>query len=287
MKQLSALVFAFAMLGASSTYAQQFCGVGENDCKTDNGAYNIELPDRADPDTKIPAMVYFHGAGGSGQRSMRNRNMVEDFLKRGYAVIAPSGLKRPNTRFGPGWSFHPDRPKQRDELAFAHEVLDDAANRFNIDRDKVLMTGFSIGGSLTWYLACQDPNVAKAYAPVGGAFWRPHPSAEDCSGPVKLLHTHGWRDTTVPLEGRVLGGGRIVQGDVFYGFQIMRQVNGCNQLRADKFETSGTYWRRWWTRCTAGSALQLNLHKGGHLVPVDWATEAIDWFESLDAKEQG
>jgi polyhydroxybutyrate depolymerase len=98
---------------------------------------------------------------------------------------------------------------------------------------------------------------------------------------VKLLHTHGWRDTTVPLEGRVLGNGSIVQGDVFYGLQIMREVNGCTELRADAFEKTDVYWKRWWKRCAPDSALQFNLHYRGHSVPVGWAKEAIDWFEAL------
>ena len=41
---------------------------------------------------------------------------------------------------------------------------------------------------------------AAAYAPVAGSFWRPHPDMEACAGPVDLLHTHGWRDKTVPLD---------------------------------------------------------------------------------------
>lgn len=265
--------------------ADQICGLGENACQIELGEYNIELPKRSDPNVKIPAMIYFHGAGGSGQRSLKNREMVETFIKRGYAVIAPSGLERPNSKFGPGWSFHPDREKRRDELAFSKAVLDDAARKFNLDRDRILMTGFSIGGSLAWYLACQDPNVAKAFAPVAGAFWRPHPSAEDCSGPVKLLHTHGWVDGTVPLEGRPIGpldNPRIVQGDVFYGLQLMRQVNGCKGLKANKFDTSGRFWKRWWTQCEPNSALQLNLHQGGHSVPKGWASEAINWFEAIE-----
>ena len=262
-------------------YSEQVCGIGQNECSIRSGNYNIELPERENPDVAIPAMIYFHGAGGSGQRSLKNREMVETFLKNGYAVIAPSGLKRPNSRFGPGWSFLPFRPKQRDELQFAKDVLADATKRFNIDRDKILMTGFSIGGSLTWYLACEDPKVAKAYAPVAGAFWRPHPVKEDCNGPVKLLHTHGWRDTTVPLEGRPLGGGRIYQGDVFHGLKILREVNACENLRADKFETDGKFWKRWWTRCNPNSALQFNMFEGGHGVPEGWAQEAITWFEKL------
>ena len=275
----------FAMV--SIALSDQVCGLGENACKIPLGEYHIELPERENDTTPIPAMIYLHGAGGSGQRSLKNREMVETFLARGYAVIAPSGLKRPNSRFGPGWSFHPKREKQRDELAFMKAVMNDASQRFNLNRETMLMTGFSIGGSQVWYLACQDPDVAKAFAPVAGAFWRPHDAGTNCAGPVKLLHTHGWRDGTVPLEGRVLGGGRIEQGDVFYGMQILRKLNGCNNYKADKYDTSGKFWKRWWINCTKGSALQFNLFDGGHGVPKGWAADAIDWFESLDKQEQG
>ena len=262
--------------------AQSACGQDGVACEIPAGEYHVALPDREDPDRAVPALIFFHGAGGNGHRSLKNREMVDTFLAAGYAVIAPTGLVRPNSRWGPMWSFHPHRAKQRNELEFAHAVLDDASRRFNLDRDRVLMSGFSIGGSLAWYLACEDPGVAAAYAPVGGAFWRPHPVEADCGGPVKLLHTHGWRDGTVPLEGRVLGGGRIVQGDVFYCLQILRQINGCSNHKADRFETSGRFWRRWWTQCKTGSALQLNLFDGGHGVPKGWASEVIEWFESLE-----
>ena len=266
------------------SYAQNMCGDQKDECTTSMGSYSIALPERSSSNEPVPALLYFHGAGGSGTRAMRNRGMVAAFTKRGYAVIAPSGLKRPNSRFGPGWSFLPFREKRRDELKFAKEVLADATKRFSIDRENVMMGGFSIGGSLTWYLACQDPSVVKAYVPVGGAFWRPHPKAADCKGPVKMMHTHGWRDGTVPLEGRPLRFGQIFQGDVFVGMQVIRELNSCNQLRADKFKTTGDYWQRWWTKCAPNTALRFVLHPKGHSVPKGWGDLAIDWFESLDSR---
>ena len=281
------LFLLFVVLLATHSHADQKCGLGRDECVIALGKYNIELPEQTASGIPIPAMIYFHGAGGSGQRALRNRGMVKAFLERGYAVIAPSGLKRPGSRFGRMWSFHPDRPEQRNELAFANAVLADASQKFNIDRDRILMSGFSVGGSMIWYMACKDPDVAKAYAPVAGAFWRPHPVRSDCKGPVKLLHTHGWRDATVPLEGRVLGGGSIIQGDTFYSLQVMRQVNSCSNLKADRFDTSGDFWRRWWINCSSDSALQLNLFDGGHAVPKGWAEEAINWFEKLDEEKPG
>ena len=85
---------------------------------------------------------------------------------------------------------------------------------------------FSVGGSLTWYLACQEPGKFAAFAPMAGGFWRRHPST--CAGPVKLLHAHGWRDQTVPLEGRPLRAG-LEQGDIFEGLQLWRRVSSCTE----------------------------------------------------------
>ncbi len=267
------------------------CGEIGNACQVKLGSYNVALPKASLPDRKtgrkIPAVIFFHGAGRSGADTLKNTSMIQAMNNRGYAVIAPSGLKRPNSRFGPGWSFIPQRPKMRDELAFTREVLADASTKFSIDRDQILMSGFSIGGSLVWYLACQDSKVATAYAPVAGAFWFPEPTAQDCSGPIKLMQTHGWRDKTVPLEGRPLGGGSIQQGDVFHSLKIIREVNQCKGLRADEFETNSTvsstslFWQRWWTRCIPTSNLRLVLHTGGHTIPKGWTQMALDWFEKI------
>ena len=129
------------------------------------------------------------------------------------------------------------------------------------------------------YAACEDPTAFDAYVPVAGSFWRPHPT--ECAGPVQLFHTHGWRDKTVPLEGRPLRSGLIKQGDVFHAFQVWRETNGCEGLRADEFKTDDRFWRRSWTRCTDGTALELALFPGSHGVPKGWADMVIDWYEAL------
>lgn len=268
-------------LAAAGAASAQTCDVDGPACAVPEGTYRAALPETPPPRAGYPAVVFFHGAGGNGKQTLMNTGMVDAFIGRGYAVLAPDGLPRSAERPGGSWSFHPDRPQRRDELAFTRAVIADAAKRYRIDPDRVLLSGFSIGGSLVWYLACQDPTVATAYAPVAGAFWRPHPSASDCNGPVRLLHTHGWRDQTVPLEGRPLRGGAILQGDVFAGLGVLRDLNACTMLRADAFDTEGPFWRRVWTSCAPGTALELALHTGGHSVPPGWAEMAMDWFEGL------
>lgn len=169
MPQPIVLVIAVLLaLAAPKGMAEASCGTGQAPCKVGLGEYHIMLPANPTPGP-VPVVLHFHGAGGSGAGVIGNKGMMRPILERGYAVIAPNGLGREGRRGG-FWSFIPGRPIRRDELAFTRQVLDDAVARFGLDRSRVLLTGFSIGGSLTWYLACQAPNEFAAYAPVAGGF---------------------------------------------------------------------------------------------------------------------
>lgn len=243
------------------------------------GAYHISMPDGP----VQGSIMFLHGAGSSGKASINNPRWVPVALARGYAVITPNGT---SWRRGLSWSFHPDWPKRRDDVAFLQAVRDDAAKRFGLEADQMVLGGFSVGASMVHYLACQKPDAFRAYLPVGGAFWRPHPTK--CAGSVRLFHTHGWYDTTVPLEGRVLRGEdatdpeAVMQGDVHYSMGLWRQTNGCTQLRGDKFETNETFWQRYWLRCDSGTALAFALFPGGHTVPEGWGDMVLDWVQTLD-----
>lgn len=277
--RLAALLMA-ALVPAATAGAAEPCGGAATPCRTPLGTYQAALPAKAPADgEKRPAVLFFHGAGGLGTSVLEAGSYLRPFVEAGYVVLGANGLMRPGNAFGTGWSFRPEGPQQRDELAFAREVLDDAAQRFGIDRKRVLVSGFSIGASLVWYLACTDPGLGAAYAPIAGGFWRQHPTA--CAGPVDLLQTHGWRDRTVPLEGRPLRGGELVQGDIFEGLQLWRKVDGCSGLRPDSFETDAVFWRRSWSACESGRELSLALHPSDHDdVPKEWAEMARVWFEA-------
>ncbi|MCV3272251.1 alpha/beta hydrolase family esterase [Roseobacter sinensis] len=256
------------------------CGAEVSACEVDLGSYHARLPEGEIKG----AILYLHGFGGTGEGALRPRGWVTTALARGYVLIAPDGLPYAEGR-GRGWSFIPGRPARRDEHTFLTSVRDDAAARFGFDSDRVILSGFSVGGSMTSYMACAAPGSFAAYAPVAGGFWRPHPT--NCSGPVRLLHTHGWTDGTVPLEGRVLRGGdatnpeALMQGDIFYTLRLWREVNACHQLRADRFVTDGPFLRRSWDHCATGSALEFALFPGGHVVPEGWAEMMLDWYEGL------
>ena len=253
--------------------AKADCAGRSGACETPTGTYELMLPDKSN--APVPVVIFLHGFGSTGMAMLKTKRISGPMLKRGYAVIAPNALRRGEN--GPtSWSFHPNYRGGRDEAAFIQEVLADAAENHSLDLSRVLLSGFSIGGSMTSYIACENPDLFSAYAPVSGNVWRPHPTS--CAAPVKLFHTHGWEDSTVPLEGRVIRE-NFVQGDVFEALNLWRQTNECDQPRANLFSVSGIFMRRAWTKCARDSALEFVLFPGGHRVPEGWADMTLNWFE--------
>lgn len=165
----------------------------------------------------------------------------------------------------------------KDDIAFLNDVMDDVATRYNVDRHRMLLSGFSRGGSMVWDVACFAHNSARAYAPSAGAFWDDLPEA--CEGPVDLFHTHGWSDRTVPLEGRPLFNNSVAQGDVWESLRILRAANGCTSRQPSRSIVEGEKWWKHWEDCDAGR-IDLMLHPGGHGSPNDWAPMVLDWFEA-------
>ena len=276
MKLRAWIALLLLLLGLPRHAAAEICGAAGSACAVPLGAYRVALPtpDSAGP---RPVLLYLHGGGGSATEILTRGDIAPEFTAHGYVVIIPDGMMRePPLRTG--WYFRPNTEHKRNELAFLRQVLDDASTRWRIDRTRVLLAGESIGGSLTWYLACQAPGEFAAFAPVAGGFWNPLPT--ECAAPVKLLHTHGWRDATVPLEGRRIRD-IAVQGDIFAGLAVWRAVNRCPNQPPDITATGTMGWHRVWSGCATGSWLELVLHDRGHEVPDWWPPMARTWFERV------
>jgi polyhydroxybutyrate depolymerase len=277
-----AVAFAFAFAALSwATQGEAACGPQSGACEISQGSYHIELPLRADSEAAtLPAVLFLHGYGGSGEGSLRNKAMVRGLTERGYAVIAPDALPRREGRRS--WSFFPGW-QGRDEGVFLQQVAQDAADRFGLDRDEMVLSGFSAGAFMVNYLACTAPEAFAAYAPVSGGCWRPQP--EGCVGAVRLFHSHGWTDAVVPLEGRFLGDGQFQQGDIFAGLELWRVTNQCAGQAPDTRWRDETVLRRRWA-CGPGADIEFVLFPEGHQVPNKWPGWMLDWFEGKDSSQE-
>ncbi|MEQ3709448.1 MAG: PHB depolymerase family esterase [Tateyamaria sp.] len=207
-----ALSFALMLLPSIAVA----CGP-DSDCMIGDRHYRIAMPEeQAGP---VGAIVFAHGYRGSARGVMRNRGLRRMVSEMGLALIAPKSARD-------DWDI-PGAPSDMAstgaaEIAYFEAMISDAVARFGIDPDRVMMSGFSAGGMVTWELACQRPNLFAGFAPVSGTFWGGPPAA--CAAPASVIHIHGTKDRTVPLAGRPIGPTR--QGDVLDVLAMYRAVGG-------------------------------------------------------------
>ncbi|MGI9425378.1 MAG: alpha/beta hydrolase family esterase [Hyphomicrobiaceae bacterium] len=244
-------------------------------CEIDGGRYYISTPPGWDGKTALAPAIYFHGHSSSGLNALKNKRFVQSFHQSGYVLIAPDGAPRAGRKVL-GWPAFPPSEGMRDDIAFVHAMLDDVARSIPLKMESSLVTGFSSGGSMAWYLACYSKRTYGAVLPVAGGLRRPLPASGQCpGGPRKLIHIHGFADLQVPLEGR--GIRQWHQGDVFEALNVMRKTNGCVS-RPSKTWSQGKFQCREWTGCSNGRQLAFCLHPGGHWMPKEWKTVGESWL---------
>jgi poly(3-hydroxybutyrate) depolymerase len=106
-----------------------------------------------------PAIVFFlHGAGGSGAgfENDTKADVVADREK--FIAAYPSGVSG-------NWDYA-DGSK---DFTFMLALIDTIDARYHIDRNRVYVSGFSMGGGMTFALACKYADVFAAIAPVSAA----------------------------------------------------------------------------------------------------------------------
>ncbi|WP_299044633.1 PHB depolymerase family esterase [uncultured Tateyamaria sp.] len=204
------LLLCFALICTGPALA---CGP-ETQCRIGDRHYYIAFPPGYDSTTPIPAALFAHGLQGSALGIIRNPRLLAVAAEQNVALIAVKSKTD-------DWSI-PGSPEERadrgtEELAYIDAVLADATRRFNIDPKRIVMSGASVGGMFTWYLACTRSDVFAAFVPMSGTFWDPLPRR--CDKPVaNIMHFHGDNDRTVPLQGRVARGKQ--QGSVTDAFAL-------------------------------------------------------------------
>ena len=238
------------------------------DCQIDGGSYRIALPDGEGP---FGAIIFYHGWQGTAQGVMRNGSILGEAKRLGIAVVAPQGVNKT-------WSYPGSPDASRDEFKFTDALLADLAERFPIDMDKIMVSGFSMGGSMAWNIACYRGEKFAGFAPVAGTYWDPVP--ETCPSPMPvLIHTHGTSDTTVPIRGRGIGIHR--QSDLYKSLAQWERQGACELPK-----TARRYDLLVCQRVTCGDGLlELCLHDGGHSIRTEWVVRA--WEELAQIKGWG
>lgn len=148
--------------------------------------YLLYLPSNYDDKDAWPMILFLHGAGERG--SDLDQVKVHGPPK---LVESPEGRDFPFVVLSPQC---PRREWWRPAALVA--LVDHIASAYKIDRDRIYVTGLSMGGFGTWALAAEYPDKWAAIVPICGGG---DPKQADRMKHLPIWVFHGAKDTTVPL----------------------------------------------------------------------------------------
>ena len=197
-------------------------------------------------------MIDFHGLGGSGSQQQSSSGYQRIADQEGFLILFPNGIDN-------AWNIGPCCTNSRtvDDLGFAKGMVTATEAQACIDAKRVYATGFSMGGGMSHYLACNAADVFAAVAPA--AFDLLVPEEEPCapSRPISVLAFRGTADTTVPYAGGKGSSGRVTFLGAQASFQRWAGLDGCMTPTTVAGECT-TY-----KTCSAGVEVGLCVKQGG------------------------
>lgn len=153
---------------------------------TDYGYLSYLPPNYHAKSGKHPLVLFLHGKGelGDGKTTLNNlakhgpfkliKNDPTIFAEANTVVLAPQGLKADNW-----WRWEK-----------LDNFLKHALREYNIDKDRIYLTGLSMGGGGTWMMANRHPHTFAAMVPICGAA-RPDKDITIGKVPVWAFHSVG------------------------------------------------------------------------------------------------
>lgn len=212
--------------------------------------YVLHVPGSYTGRAAVPLVLDFHGLGGTGSQEKGMSGYSRQSDQPGFVVAFPDGLN--NT-----WNNGLDaaRGGSEDDVGFARAIVSELRTQGCIDSKRVYAVGFSMGGGMTYALACQAADVFAAAAP--SAFDLVEGQRCTPSRPISVLSFRGTADSVVPYEGKSTG-------SAFLGaektFQKWKEVDECTGSA-----TTGSNGCAMFSTCKDGTQIGLcTIQGGGH-----------------------
>ncbi len=149
--------------------------------------YRIFVPSKYDTTKPTPLVVALHGMGGDENSyfvAYDNGIIKREAEARGYLVVCPKGRGNASMYAGDA---------EKDVL----DVIAAMRRDYNVDADRIYLTGHSMGGYGTWSIAPKYPELFAAIAPISGGG---NPQSLAKIKHVPQIVIHGDNDPTVSVE---------------------------------------------------------------------------------------
>lgn len=168
--------------------------------------YRLFIPDGYDPQRKYPLILVLHGASSRGADN--EQQMSDSDGPRYWAsgpvqslqqafVVAPQA----DPKYAPTWvrAWRPPAaqdPKRPEPLELSVELLDELGKEYSIDRSRLYVVGYSMGGFGAWLAASRHPDLFAAAVPIAGG----GDPSYIVRTTAKIWAFHGTTDKIVPVS---------------------------------------------------------------------------------------
>ena len=132
-----------------------------------NYRYQVYVPINYDPGKTHPVILYLHSIAERGEDGLKQTQIGLGTYIRQDRERFPFIVVFPQTRHNEIWTG--------DMATLALKVLDKTVEEFNGDPKRLYLTGISMGGHGTWYLATKTPDKFAAIVPICGFIASPKP----------------------------------------------------------------------------------------------------------------
>ena len=164
--------------------------------------YRLLKPHGYDPSRKYPLVLILHGAGERGtDNAAQLKHAAPVFSAPGVREEYPAFVVVPQCPPGQKWvdidwaSDTPEQPAEPNAVSrLVMELLAAVQQEFNIDPDRLYLTGLSMGGYGTWDLVTRHPEMWAAAVPVCGGG---DPAKAARAKAVAIWAFHGTQDKVI------------------------------------------------------------------------------------------
>lgn len=235
----------------------------------DQRSFRIWVPANYSATTPAPVIVNYHGTGGTPESVDEfSSKLSEKANARGYIVVAPqalSGEASTERWVVPGFGTAPD------DVAMTRALLTQISTQYCVDPQRFYATGFSSGGAMSAYIACDASDLFAGVAPGGGVNLV-DPSCNQ--GAIPMFAYHGTADDVAfyngiddqPSKPDPATAGKVPYfGSVEQDVDYWANVNGCQVQRQDQKLAEDAILRTY-PGCAASTQVLLAVG-GGHTFP--------------------
>ena len=140
-----------------------------------------------------PLLIALHGRWGNGMAMVEcsHFEVLADTAR--FIVACPDGLVRPELGGGSntGWDAGGTTD---DDIEFFKKIIDYMSKHYDIDRKRVYLCGFSLGGMMTYHCINEASDIFAAFASASGYRLNEYKPSYSCKRKVPIMHLHGKND---------------------------------------------------------------------------------------------